>query len=90
MNFEYSLKIQYCTGCCNCVQITWNNFYEYLWLYPVAYPTIEAEADLKNRDCNLCNVCCTISCLPIKCICCLPVCPCFTFCPSTCQSCIEN
>lgn len=76
-----SLKEHYCHGCSTCVNHTITNFYEYLWLYPVAYCVPQSEASLHNRECDICNVFCTILCLPTKCCILLPNCPCCTFCP---------
>ena len=81
MTIEETPETQYCSGCRQCTSTVSHNFYEYLWLYCVAYPVMESESALHHKEFDVCNCFCTTLCLPIKCVMLLPFCPCLTFCP---------
>ena len=86
MEYKYpSLKEHYCNGCSNCVLVTKNNCYEYIWLYATAYPTTESYSNIIHKECDLCSCLCTILCCAPKSICLIPGCPFCVFCPTVCD-----
>ena len=78
-----TFKEQWCGGISNCCCITIKNLKFYMGMYITAYPDTQALSNAINNKFDICNVICTITCLPVKCLI-LPVgCP-FIFCPFWC------